>query len=236
MESLREVSTSHLQPTSERGAALGWIINEGLSAPRFILPQRFLSPEFAEVDVLHRLGTLRVDQTVLVPVPPLYRLEHLREQLRSNSWTHVGVPADGDPTSTPPGRFPFGRCQRANAVELFAQAFYSSTRAHHVSQDFRRCNESYIPAFEPPSARDLISGVKLCVIWGNGNIPLVEVPLRSGRRQLRLAGLIEGYESRVEVPIYHLGGRFGTLSGLYPKISFGSPNLRRTRNITRLTH
>jgi len=60
------------QPASERRTTLGWTVNEDLSASRPILPERFLPPELTEADVLHRLGTLHVDQIVLVPVPPLY--------------------------------------------------------------------------------------------------------------------------------------------------------------------
>ena len=63
---------SHPQPASKRRAALGWTVNEDLSASRPILPERFLPPELTEADVLHRLGTFHVDQIVLVPIPPIY--------------------------------------------------------------------------------------------------------------------------------------------------------------------
>jgi len=52
---------------------MGRTVNKGLSTPRPVLPERFLPAELTEINVLRRLGALYVDQTVFVPIHPLYR-------------------------------------------------------------------------------------------------------------------------------------------------------------------
>ena len=181
MESLRDLPASDLQSAGERRAALGRTVHEGLPTPRPILPKWFLPPEFAKADMLHRLGTFHVDQAVSIPIPPLHRLEHFRKQTRSNSWTHVGITPDGNPASTSPRGFSLGRRERPNAVELFAQAFWSFTRPYHVPQDFERCRSPRIPTLKPSSTWDLIQRIEFHSARGGGYISVVEKPLRPGR-------------------------------------------------------
>lgn len=139
--------------------------------------------------MLHRLGTFRMDQTVLLPATPLYRLEHLRKQPRSNNGARVtGIAIDANFASTPSGRFPPGRSERASGCESFARAFRSSTRVYRVPQDLRRRSDPYIPAVEPSDTRGLVQRIKLCATWGN----------RSHKRRCRATSFIPTQARKVD--------------------------------------
>lgn len=132
----------------------------------------------------------------------------------------------------PPRAFSLGRDERRRTV---CSGFLILCKTSLRITSFRTTPQPTHHSFQTFECWDLVQGVEVYSAWGGWR----ENPPRcSGRRQLRLARLVERYESRVKIcqNVFPTAGpwRARCPSRLCPQTGVGSLDLQRARCLTYL--